>query len=588
MALIQRARRLAVWMLAVTIWCGGLWNAGSAHGADQPYAIDFPAEEARFVRLVIRAGSGGEHCIDELEIYGPGGVENLALAQGGSVASASSCLPGYAIHAIGHLNDGKHGNSHSWIAATTGEEWAQIELPQAVPVARVVISRDRLGQFRDRVPLAMEVLLSSDGHQWRSVAQAQRPVPRTDGYLPPAELPEQPTWHDLLDYAFRCEKVTWERMSATDHLSPLQVERPAVPGGEPYWGRIARLDSLERILVQFEELAARLQRAGVNVSAELAQASELRRAQQALATHATDDAAAEQLYRTARYAKRQLFFRDPALAPLQRILFVKRHPLLASHNYSDVLDSQFMPGGGICVLHIPRDEQGRWNPERGVVQQIVDTRRGIARDPMLDFDAETLYFAYRGPAVGTSSWESYWHLFSVSTSGTELRQITDGPFHDFDPLPLPDGGLAFNSTRCRARFLCWRPQAYVLFRMEADGSGIRPLSFANISEWTPSMMRDGRILWTRSEYIDKGADFGHTLWAIRPDGTHPELIFGNNTPNCYIHAREVPGSDEIVCTLFSHGGDHNGPIGLINLAKIAHDPGGIVSRDIVWGQQTVD
>ncbi len=42
-------------------------------------------------------------------------------------------------------------------------------------------------------------------------------------------------------------------------------------------------------------------------------------------------------------------------------------------------------------------------------------------------------------------------------------------------------------------------------------------------------MRDGRILWTRSEYLDKGADFGHTLWAIRPDGTHPELVFGNNT-----------------------------------------------------------
>ena len=59
-------------------------------------------------------------------------------------------------------------------------------------------------------------------------------------------------------------------------------------------------------------------------------------------------------------------------------------------------------------------------------------------------------------------------------------------------------------------------------------------------------MRDGRILWTRSEYLDKGADFGHTLWAIRPDGTHPELIFGNNTPNCYMNGREVPGTSETV------------------------------------------
>jgi hypothetical protein len=80
-------------------------------------------------------------------------------------------------------------------------------------------------------------------------------------------------------------------------------------------------------------------------------------------------------------------------------------------------------------------------------------------------------------------------------------------------------------------------------------------------------MRDGRILWTRSEYLDKGADFGHTLWAIRPDGTHPELIFGNNTLNCYMNGREVPGTTELCATLISHGGDLNGPIGLIDLSR---------------------
>jgi hypothetical protein len=44
-------------------------------------------------------------------------------------------------------------------------------------------------------------------------------------------------------------------------------------------------------------------------------------------------------------------------------------------------------------------------------------------------------------------------------------------------------------------------------------------------------------------------DSGHTLLAIRPDGAHPELVFGNNTPYCYGHGREVPDSHEIVCTL---------------------------------------
>ena len=131
---------------------------------------------------------------------------------------------------------------------------------------------------------------------------------------------------------------------------------------------------------------------------------------------------------------------------------------------------------------------------------------------------------------------------------------------------LPDGGVAFHSTRCAVRFLCWRPQAYVLYRMDADGANMRRLSHANLSEWKPSVMRSGRILWTRSEYLDKGADFGHTLWSISPDGTHPELVFGNNTPNCYSQAHEVPGSQELVCTLMSHG-DHSGPIALIDRSK---------------------
>ncbi|MDP6719950.1 MAG: hypothetical protein QGF59_14915, partial [Pirellulaceae bacterium] len=258
-----------------------------------------------------------------------------------------------------------------------------------------------------------------------------------------------------------------------------------------------------------------------------------------------------------------LMFRDPDLDGLRRILFVKRHPYHSSHNYSDILDSRFQPGGGICVLKIPR-LAGRLEPSAAKVTTLFDASQGIARDPMADFAAERIYFAYRPDKSPVSGWQPYWHLMVVNADGSGLRQLTDGPFHDYYPCPLPDGGMAFISTRVKARFLCWRPQAFTLFRMDADGSNMQPMSFANLSEWSPCVMRDGRILWTRSEYLDKGADFGHTLWAIRPDGTHAELVFGNNTPNCYINGREVPGTREICCTLFSHGGDHNGPIGLID------------------------
>ena len=541
-------------------------------------AIDFPARKARFVRLVIHETSGNaQPCIDELEIYGPQGGENLALADRGAVARACSVIAGYAIHAVEHLNNGRYGNDHSWIAATAGTAWAQVELPEPAEVARVVISRDRTGHYRDRIPLAVEVLVSSDGGDWQSAViwhrsrdaafpQRRNPLSQYElhPYLPVSRLGEK-SWKGVVEYAFLREKDTWSRIPDDDHLSPLVTDRPAHPGGGPYWGRIARLETLERVLVLFEEMIERFARQGLEVAEERDQLARLRQA-------AAEPAAAcrDELYLAARWAKRRLFFRDPALAPLEGVLFAKRHPFLESHNYSEHLDGVLEPGGGIYLLHVPRDGDGRLVPARAEVEQLFDGSAGIVRDPVIDFDAATVFFAYRPDVPRVEGWDSYWHLHAMAADGSGLRRLTDGPFHDFDPAFLPDGGLAFHTTRCRVRFLCWRPQAYVLYRMEADGSDIRRLSYANLSEWKPSVMHDGRILWTRSEYLDKGADFGHTLWSIRPDGTHPELVFGNNTPNCYSQAHEVPGTREIVCTLMSHG-DHQGPIALIDRGKAPFD-----------------
>ncbi|MFA6543892.1 MAG: hypothetical protein WCS99_05680, partial [Limisphaerales bacterium] len=55
------------------------------------------------------------------------------------------------------------------------------------------------------------------------------------------------------------------------------------------------------------------------------------------------------------------------------------------------------------------------------------------------------------------------------------------------------------------------------------------------------------------------------------------LIFGNNTRNCYVNAREVPGTDELCATLISHGGDLNGPVALIDPRKGRFNPGAITN-----------
>ena len=59
----------------------------------------------------------------------------------------------------------------------------------------------------------------------------------------------------LVRYAFLCERATWQQISTTDHLSPLFKDRPALPGGAPYWERIARMKPAgERTLTLMEEI----------------------------------------------------------------------------------------------------------------------------------------------------------------------------------------------------------------------------------------------------------------------------------------------------------------------------------------------
>jgi hypothetical protein len=548
--------------LAIALAAAQSWAASLPLSPSLPNEIAFVPQSAKFVRLVLRH-SQGEPCIDELEVYGPDTGANLALASGGAKASASSLLPGYAIHKITHLNDGRYGNSHSWIAASSRNEWAQIELPELRTVSRIVFSRDREGQFSDRMPDAVEVRLSDDGQNWRSVAKLD-----DGGILPDGPLTEE----DLLRFAFAREDASVRQVDVTDPCLRVlrQMDEMIVRFGER--GLDTRHERAE--LAEFRRLAALYPVRTRSTASLTSPGTNGTRWNTSLPASEKSPGAGvsnrQELLYQARLAKRRLFLRDPDLAPLERILFVKRQAYEPSHNYSDIFDPQGEPGGGVCMLEIPLAE-GRLSPGQAKLTTLFDARNGVARDPALTCDARTVWFGYR------TSKKDYFHLWRMNADGSDARQVTDGPFYDYYPCPLPDGGVAFMTTRCKGRYLCWRPQAFVLFRMEADGSQMLPLSYANLSEWAPTVMRDGRLLWTRSEYLDKGANFGHTLWAIRPDGSHPELIFGNNTANCYVNGREVPGTSEIVCTLISHGGDLNGPIALIDPRQGRSNPKAITS-----------
>ncbi len=150
---------------------------------------NFPPMDAKFVRFTITKAGGAQPCIDELEVFTADGAEskNVALAAAGATATASGTLPGYAIHQLAHINDGKYGNSFSWISNEPDKGWVMIEFAKAFRVDRVMWSRDRATppMYEDRLATDYTVELSLDGKAWKTVATgADRP--RTNGGGPTA------------------------------------------------------------------------------------------------------------------------------------------------------------------------------------------------------------------------------------------------------------------------------------------------------------------------------------------------------------------------------------------------------------------
>ena len=248
-----------------------------------------------------------------------------------------------------------------------------------------------------------------------------------------------------------------------------------------------------------------------------------------------------------------------------KLLFVKRHAYRPTHIYTEYSDGPYRPGGGICVLS-PIHLDGK-------VTMLFDAKGGICRDPDISFDGRRVLFSYRPSEKGT------YHIYEMNVDGSGLRQVTDGPCHDMDPLYLADGRIAFTSTRCLSRVLCFWPQSATLFVMNADGTGIKPLTANNVNEFSPDVLPDGRILYTRWEYMDKSAIFVQSLWSINPDGTRAQQVFGNNLihPVSFLQARLVPGSKKITCVLGAHNLDSVGLLAVVDPTAGVNNPDSILN-----------
>ncbi len=176
-------------------------------------------------------------------------------------------------------------------------------------------------------------------------------------------------------------------------------------------------------------------------------------------------------------------------------------------------------------------------------------------DVELHFDAARLLFSMPKP-------NGRWQVHEMGVDGRGLRQVSaDDPadVDNYDPCYLPDGRIIFCSTRCFHGVPCVGGGDKVanLFIMDADGKNVRQLTFDQDHDWCPTLLNNGRVLYTRWEYSDAPHYFSRLLFTMNPDGTNQAAYYGSNSywPNSMFYARPVPGHPtKVVAIVSGHHG----------------------------------
>ena len=283
--------------------------------------------------------------------------------------------------------------------------------------------------------------------------------------------------------------------------------------------------------------------------------------------------------------KHRALVQENPLLKNQKIIFVRRYTYDSAHYYDDYYHGPTRWGGNLTELDLATGKT------RELVPQLSG---GIFDRYDISHDGQRVLFGYRAPKP-----EGY-RLWEQKLDGSGLRQLTfpaadeaeriarhsgyskevlekDPRLYghwtdDMHPCYLPDGRIVFVSSRSERTVLCGDHALTCtsLYRIDADGKNLYELSQGALTESTPTMLDDGRILYTRWEYVYKGIAAIQSLWAIRPDGTGTEEVYGNNidNPGVFFSGRQIPGKpDHIVALGCGHEPLAVGSIRLIDRKK---------------------
>jgi hypothetical protein len=458
--------------------------------------------------------------------------------------------------------------------------WWQVDLQKPYAISMIVVANREKNPERAN---KLEILLSRDGKYWRKAythngktfeggKKKTKPLMVKLGglsaryvrlqvrnnFLHLNEVEVYPQGGGKGNVALK-KPATQSSISKQSTLSlatvPKKKPAPAPVGGKVVVAQAADIDAALTLADKTLEYVQKSKKLPTH-------AFGLKALQRKWAAKAVQPNAFDEFYISVRHLRRKIILSHPAL-DFERILINRNPPTKYSHNGDQHLGRHSRIGKGLTIL-------SDWKTDNIKVKPMLTGKlpEGAVRNPDLHYDAKKVAFAF---CDHTRTGQKRYFLYEAAIDGSWVRQLTGTSrdklgtwdnratviIEDNDPCYLPDDEIIFITTRCQSFGRChggrYNP-AWNLHRCDKNGDNITQLSFANENEYEPSVLNDGRIVFTRWEYTNRHEMFFHMLWACRPDGTNVTHFFGNDMlhPMMMVEARAIPGTHRVVTTAQGH------------------------------------
>ena len=155
-----------------------------------------------------------------------------------------------------------------------------------------------------------------------------------------------------------------------------------------------------------------------------------------------------------------------------------------------------------------------------------------------------------------------WQLHEFDLSSKSHKQLTNTPEKDlefFDGSYLPDGRVLAISNIGYHGVPCVNGGAAVGNMVIYDPANgyLRRLTFDQDANWNPTILQNGKIMFTRWEYTDLTHYYSRIVMHMNPDGTEQKSLYGSGSmfPNSIFDMQQLPdGSSRFVGIISGHHG----------------------------------